>query len=101
MATRNANNTIDFGTQFGGTSLTVFDIAAATGADSQTAPGQDMEKFVESVQKFSNFFAIGEFAGGAFKIYLEQCAWSAADLQVEIRAIGGTMANVTVTDGSL
>ena len=44
MATRNANNTIDFGTQFGGTTLTVFDIAGATGADAQTAPGQDMEK---------------------------------------------------------
>ena len=25
MATPNANNTIDFGTQFGGTTLTVFD----------------------------------------------------------------------------
>mgnify|MGYP001365671899 FL=1 len=101
MATRNANNTIDFGTQFGGSPLTVFDIAGATGADSQIAPGQDMEKFVEAVQKLSNFFAIGTFSGGAFKIYLEQSAWTAADLQTEIQAIGGTMASATVSDGTL
>ena len=101
MATRNANNTIDFGTQFGGTTLTVFDIAGATGADAQIAPGQDMEQFVEAVQKCSNFFAIGAFSGGAFKIYLEQSGWTAADLQTEIQAIGGTMASATVTDGTL
>ena len=49
MATRNANNTIDFGTQFGGTTLTVFDIAGATGADAQTAPGQDMENMQQGM----------------------------------------------------
>lgn len=101
MATRNANNTIEFGSQFGGTTLTIYDIAGATGADSQTAPGQDMEKFVEAVQKLATIFAIGTFAGGAFKLYLETNAWTASDLQTEIRAIGGTMASVTVTDGDL
>ena len=36
-----------------------------------------------------------------FKIYLEQSGWTAADLQTEIQAIGGTMASATVTDGTL
>ena len=54
MATRNANNTIDFGTQFGGTTLTVFDTPRFSGADAQTGPA-DMEKSLEAVQKVSTF----------------------------------------------
>ena len=64
-------------------------------------PGvQDMEKFVEAVQKVSTFLATGAFSGGAFKVYLEQCAWTAAD-PTNRTAIGGTMASAPVTDGTL
>ena len=56
MATRNANNT-DFGTQFGGTTLTVFDIPSEpSGADAQTALLSRYGK-VSKQYKSLNFFA--------------------------------------------
>ena len=54
MATRNANNT-DFGTQFGGTTLTVFDTLGAQAQMHKLHPCQDMEKSLEAVQKVSTF----------------------------------------------
>ena len=55
MATRNANNT-DFGTQFGGTTLTVFDTLGASGADAQTALLVKIWKSLfEAVQKSQLF----------------------------------------------
>lgn len=101
MASRNPNNTISFNTQNFGSPIVVFDIASATGADSQIQPGEDMEKFVEAVQTYGNLVALGEFNSGAFKIYLESSQWNATDLQTSIRAIGGTMATATVTAGNL
>ena len=56
-----------------------------------------MEKSRSST-KVSTFLLPGAFSGGAFKIYLEQSGWTAADLQTEIQAIGGTMASASVTD---
>ena len=100
MATRNANNT-DFGTQFGGTTLTVFDTPRIVAQMHKLQLHFKTWKSLSRQYKSLNFFATRAFSGGAFKIYLEQSGWTAADPQTEISAIGGTMASAPVTDGTL
>ena len=58
MATRNANNVPDFGTQFGGTTLTVFDTPRVTRRRCTNCTYQDMEKSPRSSTKVSTFLLL-------------------------------------------
>ena len=96
MATRNANNTIDFGTQFGGTTLTVFDTPRSPQAQMHKLHQVKTWKSLSRQYKsLVTFLLLGAFSGGAFKIYLEQSGWTAADPTNRNLAIGGTMASAS------
>ena len=101
MATRNPANEIEFGKVNFGAPVTVFAIAGATGADSEVAPGEDMEAFVEAVQMKGTVLGMGEFAAGAFNVYVENSSWTAGDLETAVQAIGGVFAAATVADAGL
>ena len=93
MATRNANNT-DFGTQFGGTTLTVFDTSSyRRRCTNCTLPTKTWKSLSRQYKSLVTFLLPGAFSGGAFKIYLEQSGWTAADPTNRNLAIGGTMAS--------
>ena len=97
MATRNPANVIEFGKFNYGATVTVFAIAGATGADSQVAPGEDMEKFVELVSMRGTLIGLGSFNGGAFDVAVENSSWAdAAALQTAVQALGGVFAAATV-----
>ena len=101
MATRNPANEIEFGKVNFGAPVTVFAIAGATGADGEVAPGEDMEAFVEAVQMKGTVLGMGEFATGAFNVYVENSSWTAGDLETAVQAIGGVFAAATVADAGL
>ena len=63
------------------------------GADAQTALRPRYGKVLSRQYKSLVTFATGAFSGGAFKIYLEQSGWTAADPTNRNLAIGGTMAS--------
>ena len=97
MATRNPANVIEFGKFNYGAPVTVYAIAGATGADSQVAPGEDMEKFLELVSLRGTVIGLGSFAGGAFDVAVENSAWAdAATLETAVQALGGVFAAATV-----
>ena len=101
MATRNPANEIEFGKVNFGAPVTVFAIVGATGADSEVAPGEDMEAFVEAVQMKGTVLGMGAFDTGHFNVYVENSSWTAHDLQVAVQAIGGVFATATVADAGL
>ena len=101
MATRNPANEIEFGVVNFGAAVTVFAIAGATGADTQVAPGEDMEAFIEAVQLRGTSIGLGAYAGGAFNVYVEGSSWTAATLETAVQATGGVFAAATVTDSGL
>ena len=97
MATRNPANVIEFGKFNYGAPVTVYAIAGATGADSQVAPGEDMEKMLEAVAQRGTIIGLGSFAGGAFDLAVENSSWDdAAAVEDAIQAVGGVFASATV-----
>jgi hypothetical protein len=101
MATRNPANVIQFNVGNFGAPVTVYLIGNAAGADTQVAPGEDMEAFVEAVQKRGVLVAIGAYDAGSFRIYVENTGWDAASLQTATQAVGGVFAAATVADAAL
>lgn len=101
MATRNPANVIQFNVGNFGAPVTVYLIGNAAGADLQVAPGEDMEAFVEAVQKRGVLLAIGAFSAGSFRIYVENTGWEPATLETEINAVGGVFGAATVTAADL
>lgn len=97
MATRNPANVIEFGKFNYGAPVTVYAIAGATGADSQVAPGEDMEKMLEAVAQKGTIIGLGSFNGGAFDLAVENSSWDdAAAVETAIQAVGGVFASATV-----
>jgi hypothetical protein len=97
MATRNPANVIEFGSFNFGATVTVYAIAGAVGADSQVAPGEDMEKFLEAVSMRGTIIGLGSFNGGAFDVHVENSSWeNAAAVEAAIQAVGGVFAAATV-----
>lgn len=97
MATRNPANVIEFGKFNYGAPVTVYAIAGATGADSQVAPGEDMEKMLEAVAQKGTIIGLGSFSGGAFDLAVENSSWAnAAAVEDAIQAVGGVFAAATV-----
>lgn len=97
MATRNPANVIEFGKFNYGATVTVYAVAGATGADSQVAPGEDMEKLVEAISMKGTLIGLGSFSGGAFDMAVENSSWDdAAAVEAAIQAVGGVFASATV-----
>jgi len=105
MTTRNPANEIKFNETVKdvtdalgyGAKVTVYAIAGATGADTETNPGEDMEKFVEVIQQRGTTVGLGAFAGGAFDVYVEGSSWAdAAAVEAAVQAVGGVFASATV-----
>jgi|GEM_PF-5288513 hypothetical protein len=101
MATRNPANVIRFNVGNFGAPVSVYLIGNAAGADAQVAPGEDMEAFVEAVQKRGITLAIGAYNAGSFRIYVENSGWDAATLETAVQAVGGVFAAATVADATL
>lgn len=101
MSTRNPANVIEFGKVNFGAPITIFAIAGATGVDLETAPGEDLERFVEVVGFAGTVIGLGEEDSGAFNVYVENSSWAAADLEDAVQAIGGVFTAATVTDAGL
>lgn len=97
MATRNPANVIEFGKFNYGATVTVYTVSGATGADSQVAPGEDMEKLVEAIQMRGTLIGLGSFNGGSFDVAVENSSWAnAAAVEDAIQAVGGVFATATV-----
>lgn len=101
MATRNPANVIEFGKVNFGAPIAVFAVAGAAGVDAETAPGEDLERFVEVAAQKGTVIGLGSEAGGEFNLYMENSSWAAGELEAAVQAIGGVFAAATVTDGGL
>lgn len=101
MATRNPANVIEFGVVNFGAPISVFAVANAAGVAAETAPGEDLERFVEVVAQMGTVIGLGSESGGAFNVYVENSAWTAGALQTAVQAIGGVFAAATVADAGL
>jgi hypothetical protein len=101
MATRNPANVIEFGVVNFGAPISVFAVANAAGVDAEVAPGEDLERFVEVVAQMGTVIGLGSHAAGAFNVYVENSAWTAAALEAAVQAIGGVFAAATVADAGL
>ena len=109
MATRNPANVIEFGYSVKdvhdplgyGATVTTFSVTGAAGVDAETAPGEDLERFVEVAAQKGTVIGLGSEAGGEFNLYMENSSWAAGELEAAVQAIGGVFAAATVTDGGL
>jgi hypothetical protein len=101
MATRNPANEIQFGQANFGAPVVIYAVSGATGVAAQTAPGEDLESFVELVQLRGTIVGLGVEAGGAFNVYVENSSWDVASLQTATQALGGVFATATVIGGTL
>lgn len=90
--TRNPNNTINFG-EFKGLAedIECFSIDAGASLATETNPGEAVEAIVETIQLKTTILAIGTESAGAFRVMVHGSAWTAADLQTAIRALGATV----------
>ena len=91
MATRAANNTIDFGTDNWGAPITHFTIDGGASLANETNPGEAVEAIVETIQTYGTIVAMGTESSGAFRVAVENASVSAADLQTALRALGSTV----------
>lgn len=101
MATRNPANEIEFGKVNFGAPITVYAIQHASGVHGQTAPGEDLEKFIELAQQMGTVIGLGTESGGAFNMYMENSAWVAADLETAMKALGGVFSTAVLTESGL
>ena len=101
MATRNPNNVIEFGKVNFGAPITVYLITGAVGVDAQVAPGEDLEAALEAASARGTVIGLGAEQGGAFKLYMENSSWVAADLEAAIQAVGGVFAGSNTVDAGL
>lgn len=101
MATRNPANEITFGQANFGAPVTIYAVSNAVGIADQTAPGEQLESFVELVQLRGTIIGLGVEAGGTFNVYVERSAWDIADLQAGVTALGGVFTAATINTGSL
>ena len=92
MATRNPNNTIDFGTYNFGANFTFLTIDAGATLANETNPGEAMEAIIETIQHYGTIVAIGaEDGAGGFRIAIENFSSDAATVQAAIQGLGATV----------
>lgn len=91
MATRAANNTIEFGTDNWGAPITHFTIDGGASLASETGPGEAVEAIVETIQTYGTIVSMGTESAGAFRVAVENASVTAAALQTALRALGSTV----------
>ena len=93
MVARNPNNTIDFGHTKGiAEDIAMFTIDGGATLAGETNPGEAMEAIIETIGTKATILAVGaEDGAGAFRVMLHGSAWTDADMQTAIRALGATV----------
>ena len=99
MATRNANNTIDWGVYNYGATMTSWTVTADADVSAEINPGEEMEKVVETMCQHGTFVGLSDHATGGtvFTMVLENSSWDdAAAVQAALRLLGGNFASANV-----
>jgi hypothetical protein len=91
MVTRNATNTIEFGTQEYGAPVSYFTIDTGASLATETNPGEAVEAIVELIARRGTILAMGTESSGAFRVAIENNTWTAADLESELQGLGATV----------
>ena len=93
MVARNPNNLISFGHSDGiAEDIVHFTIDGGATLANETNPGEAMEAIMETIGTKTTVLAVGaEDGAGAFRVMLHGSAWSDADMQADIRALGATV----------
>lgn len=91
MVLRNPNNLIAFGKSNFGAPISHYSIDAGASLAAETNPGEAMDFLVSVIALKGTIVALGAESAGAFRVAVENSAWTAADLQVAIRALGATV----------
>lgn len=91
MVTRNATNTIEFGTQEFGAPISYFTIDAGASLASETNPGEAVEAITELMSQKGTVIALGTELNGVFRVAIENNTWTQATLEAELQALGATV----------
>lgn len=91
MVTRNATNTIEFGTSNYGASIGYYTIAAGLTLANETEPGEAVEAITELIGRNGTIIALGAENAGTFRVAIENNTWTAATLEAAIQALGATV----------
>jgi len=93
MVARNPNNLISFGHTHGiAEDIEMFTVDGGATLAGETNPGEAMEKIISTIGTKATILAVGaEDTAGAFRVMLHGSAWTDADMQTAIRALGATV----------
>lgn len=91
MVTRNSTNTIEFNTQEWGAPVSYFTIDTGASLATETNPGEAVEAIIELIARKGTILAMGAELNGAFRVAIENNAWSAGDLQTALQGLGATV----------
>lgn len=91
MVTRNATNTIEFGTQEFGAPVSYFTIDTGASLAAETNPGEAVEAIVELIARKGTILAMGAENNGEFRVAIENNTWTASDLQTALQGLGATV----------
>jgi hypothetical protein len=91
MATRNANNTIDFGSANFGAPINFYTISGGADLSGETNPGEAMEAIIESIQERGQVVAIGVQAAGTFRVAVERSGWTDSTLTAKLQGLGAVV----------
>jgi len=91
MATRNSNNTIDFGTSNFGAPIAFYTISGGADLSSETNPGEAMESIIEAIQERGQVVAIGLQSGGTFRVAVERSDWTDGSLTTKLQGLGAVV----------
>jgi hypothetical protein len=91
MVTRNSTNTIEFNTQEWGAPVSYFTIDTGASLATETNPGEAVEAIVELIARKGTILAMGAELTGAFRVAIENNAWTQATLEAELQALGATV----------
>ena len=93
MVARNSNNLIAFGHTDGiATDIEMFTVDGGATLAAETNPGEAMDSIISTIGTKATILAVGvEDGAGAFRVMLHGSAWTAADMQTDIRALGAAV----------
>lgn len=91
MATRNPNNTIDFGSSNFGAPLNFYTISGGTSLANETNPGEALEAIIEAIQERGTVVAVGVENSGSFRVAIERGGWDDALLTTAIQNLGAVV----------
>ena len=91
MVTRNSTNTIEFNTQEWGAPVSYFTIDTGASLATETNPGEAVEAIVELIASKGTILAMGTELTGAFRVAIENNAWTQAKLEAALQGLGATV----------